>query len=281
MICVLVFVGVLCKAQAPEENSLLWEITGPGQTRPSYLFGTIHLICPADFSIGDSLKAAVSRIEQVALEIDMDDPAMMASMMKTMYMANGNELKNLITEGEYVRLNRFFRDSVGVSLAMFGKVKPFVLMGPLFNAVLSCQPQSYEMELVALAGKQQTEVIGLETMDEQMALFDSIPYKDQIKLIIAMIDSLPNARKEFEDMVSLYKSQNINALYQMTMKSDYGMEGNEEILLFDRNKKWIPRMQKIMNEKPTLLAVGAAHLGGERGVISLLRKEGYRVRALN
>lgn len=153
-------------------------------------------------------------------------------------------------------------------------------MGPLFNAVLSCQPQSYEMELIALAGKQKTEVIGLETMDEQMALFDSIPYRDQIKMILTMIDSLPKARQEFRDLVSLYKSQKVNDLYQMTMKSDYGMDGNEDILLFDRNKKWIPRMRKIMIEKPTLFAVGAAHLGGERGVISLLRKEGYRVRAV-
>lgn len=270
----------VCKAQAPEENSLLWEITGPGQSRPSYLFGTIHLICPADFSLSDSLKAVVARTQQVALEVDMDDPAMMASMMKTMNMADGNGLKTLVSEGEYVKLNRFFRDSVGVSLAMFEKVKPFILMGPLFNAVLSCQPESYEMELIGLANKQKTEVIGLETMDEQMALFDSIPYRDQIKMILTMIDSLPKARQEFRDLVSLYKSQKVNDLYQMTMKSDYGMEGNEEILLFDRNKKWIPRIQKIMAEKPTLFAVGAAHLGGERGVISLLRQEGYKVRAI-
>lgn len=280
MICVFWITVFVCKAQAPEENSLLWEITGPGQSRPSYLFGTIHLICPADFSLSDSLKAVVARTQQVALEVDMGDPAMMASMMKTMNMADGNGLKTLVSEGEYVKLNRFFRDSVGVSLAMFEKVKPFILMGPLFNAVLSCQPESYEMELIGLANKQKTEVIGLETMDEQMALFDSIPYRDQIKMILTMIDSLPKARQEFRDLVSLYKSQKVNDLYQMTMKSDYGMEGNEEILLFDRNKKWIPRIQKIMAEKPTLFAVGAAHLGGERGVISLLRQEGYKVRAI-
>jgi uncharacterized protein YbaP (TraB family) len=280
LICVFFFLGVLCKAQAPEENSLLWEIKRPGQSRPSYLFGTIHLICPADFSLSDSLKAVIARTQQIALEVDMDDPAMMATMMKSMNMADGNGLRNLVTEGEYVKLNRFFRDSVGVSLAMFEKVKPFILMGPLFNAVLSCQPQSYEMELIALAGKQKVEVIGLETMDEQMALFDSVPYKDQIKMIVTMIDSLPRARKEFQDLVSLYKRQEVNQLYEMTMRSDYGMDGNEEILLFDRNRKWIPRIEKIMIEKPTLFGVGAAHLGGERGVISLLRKEGYQVRAI-
>ena len=265
-------------AQLPEENTLLWEVTSPGQAKPSFLFGTIHLICPADFAISDSLKSTLARTQQVALEIDMDDPGMMAGMMKSMNMSDGNELKKLLSEKEYTRLSQFYKDSVGVSLAMFEKAKPFILMGPLFNAVLSCQPQSYEMELVSLAAKQKSEVIGIETLEEQMAIFDTISYQDQMKMILTMIDSLPQARREFSNLVSLYKSQKVNELYDLMMKSNYGMEGNEEVMLFARNQKWIPRIKKIASEKPTFFAVGAGHLGGERGVIALLRKEGFKVR---
>jgi uncharacterized protein YbaP (TraB family) len=278
---VLFFTVCSAKAQAPQENSLLWEITSPGQAKPSYLFGTIHLICPADFSLSDSLKATLAKTQQVALEIDMDDPDMMAGMMKSMNMSDGNELKKLVTEQEYAKLSQFYKDSVGIGIAMFEKAKPFILMGPLFNAVLSCQPQSYEMSLVELAAKQKSEVIGIETLDEQMAIFDTIPYKDQVKMIITMIDSLPQARREFSALVSLYKSQKINDLYKLMMESDYGMDGNEEVMLFNRNLKWIPRIKKIAAEKPTFFAVGAGHLGGDRGVISLLRKEGFKVRAIN
>lgn len=267
-------------AQAPVENSLLWEITSPGQAKPSYLFGTIHLICPTDFSLSDSLKATLARTQQVALEIDMDDPGMMAGMMKSMNMSDGNELKKLVTEQEYAKLSQFYKDSVGVGIAMFEKAKPFILMGPLFNAVLSCQPQSYEMSLVELAAKQKSEVIGIETLEEQMAIFDTIPYKDQIKMIITMIDSLPQARREFSNLVSLYKSEKINDLYNLMMASNYGMDGNEEVMLFARNKKWVPRIRKIAAEKPTFFAVGAGHLGGDRGVIALLRKDGFKVRAI-
>lgn len=274
------FLGLVARGQVPAENSLLWEITGPGLKKPSYLFGTIHLICPADFSLSDSLKAAVTRTEQVALEMDMDDPGMMATMMKTMNMSGGNELKKLVSEQEYARLDRFYKDSVGIGLAMFEKAKPFVLMGPLFSSVLDCQPQSYETALMGLAGKQQSEVIGIETLEEQMAIFDTIPYKDQVKMILTMIDSLPQARKEFRSMIGLYKSQNINELYRLTLQSDFGMEGNEEVMLFSRNQKWVPRMRKIMSAKPTFFAVGAAHLGGEKGVIALLRKEGYKLKAI-
>ena len=280
LLLVFCMLSIATPAQVPVENSLLWEISGRGLAKPSYLFGTIHLICPTDFSLSDSLKSTMSRTQQVALEMDMDDPGMMAGMMKTMNMAAGNELKKLVTEQEYQRLDRFFKDSVHVGLAMFERAKPFVLMGPLFNTVLDCQPQSYEMALVELAGKQKSEVIGIETLEEQMAIFDTIPYKDQAKMLLNLIDSLPSARKEFRSLIALYKAQNINELYGMTLKSEFGMEGNEEVMLFARNRKWIPRIRRIASAKTTFFAVGAAHLGGERGVIALLRKEGFTVRAV-
>ncbi len=278
--CLFILVAFWVQAQVPTENSLLWEIKTPGIEKPSFLFGTIHLICPVDFSLRDSVKATLARSEQVALEVDMDDPAMMSTMMKSMNMKEGNTLRNLVSATDYTRLAKFYQDSVGVSIAMLEKAKPFVLMGPLFNSILACQPQSYEMTLVELATKQKVEVIGIETLEEQMAIFDTIPYKDQVKTLLSMIDSLPQARGEFKQLVSLYKSENINELYKITEKSSFGMDGNQEIMLFDRNRKWITRIEKIINQKPTFFAVGAAHLGGEKGVIALLRQAGYQIRPI-
>ena len=267
-------------AQVPTEKTLLWEIKAPGASKSSYLFGTIHLICPDDFYLSDALKSVITKTEQVALEMDMDDPAMMGKMMQTMNMKPGNQLSKLVSDAEYKRLSKFYKDSVVDGLAMFENAKPFVLMGPLFTSVLGCEPKSYEMALVELAGKQKSEVIGLETVEEQMAIFDTIPYKDQVKMLLSMIDSLPQARKEFRDLVNLYKSESIQELYTATTKSSFGMEENQDIMLYDRNKKWIGRIAKILAEKSTLFAVGAAHLGGEKGVIALLRKEGYTVTAV-
>ncbi len=153
-------------------------------------------------------------------------------------------------------------------------------MGPLFNKVLGCQPQSYEIELMGLAGKQKSEIIGLETIEEQMAIFDTIPYVEQAKMLLAMIDSLPHAKSEFRDMINLYKKQDLPSLYALTMKSEFGMDGQDEVMLFNRNKAWINRIINIVKQKPTFIAVGAAHLGGDRGVIALLRNQGYSVRAI-
>lgn len=110
-----------------------------------------------------------------------------------------------------------------------------------------------------------------------MAVFDSIPYADQAKMLVTLMDSLPQARQEFSKMVEVYKKQDLAGLYSMTLESDFEMENQQEVLLTSRNKRWIPIIEKQVAEKPTFVAVGAAHLGGEEGVIALLRKQGFSV----
>jgi uncharacterized protein len=267
----------LAHAQSPTEASLLWKIDGKDLPEPSYLYGTIHLICPSDFTLSDTLKECLKQTEQLTLEIDMDDPGLMMAMAKSMAMTGGEQLNHLLDSTDYVRLNRYFKDSVGLNIAPFERAKPFMLMSILLNRVLACQPQSYELSLMGLAKKQNVEVVGLETVEEQMAVFDSIPYTDQAKMLVTLMDSLPQARREFGKMVDVYKSQDIAGLYALTLESDFDMEKNQEVLLTDRNKRWIPIIEKQVSDKPTFIAVGAAHLGGEEGVIALLRRAGYRV----
>ncbi|MPR34236.1 TraB/GumN family protein [Salmonirosea aquatica] len=276
-ILVIILTSGTSHAQSPKEASLLWKIEGKALSEPSYLYGTIHLICPSDFTLSDTLKGCLQQTEQLTLEIDMDDPGLMMAMAKSMGMPEGEELKQLLDSTDYVRLNRYFKDSVGLNIAPFERAKPFMLMSILLNRVLACQPQSYELSLMSLAKKQNSEVVGLETVEEQMAVFDSIPYADQARMLITLMDSLPQARREFGKMVEVYKTQDIEGLYDLTLASEFDMEKHQEVLLTDRNKRWIPIIEKQVAQKPTFIAVGAAHLGGEEGVIALLRKEGYRV----
>ena len=276
----LLVTGFVSAQNAPKEKSLLWEISGKGLKKPSYLFGTIHLICPADFVLSDSLKSSIEKTGQIALEIDMDDPGLMAAMTKTMFMSGDKKLTDILSEKDYNRLNQFYKDSLKMDIAAFGKAKPFMMMGPMFNKILGCEPQSYEVSLMGLAAKQKSEIIGLESIEEQMAIFDTIPYDKQAGMLINMIEKLPETKREFKGLVELYKKQDLQELYNLTLKSEFGLDGQDEVMLFKRNQNWISRIDKIVHEKPTFIAVGAAHLGGEKGVIALLRKEGYSVRAI-
>jgi uncharacterized protein YbaP (TraB family) len=280
VISLISFAGIVSAQDIPKEKSLLWEISGKGLTQPSYLFGTIHLICASDFSLSDSLKSAIAKTQQLALEIDMDDPGLMGTMAKTMFMANGKVLKDILSEKQYAQLSQFYKDSLGMDITSFARAKPFMMMGPMFNKILGCEPHSYELSLMGLAAKQKSEIIGLETIEEQMAIFDTIPYDRQAEMLITMIEKLPETKNEFKELVELYKKQDLQSLYNLTLKSEFGLDGQDEVMLFKRNQHWINRIDKIVHERPTFIAVGAAHLGGEKGVIALLRKDGYKVRAV-
>ncbi len=271
------FIGQISFAQKPTENALLWEITGNKLAKPSYLFGTIHMLCATDFELSSLVQQKLKESEQLALEVDMDDPKMMVTMMQHMNMTDGSTIKSLLSAEEFQKLAVFYKDSLGFDIAMFQNAKPLLLMAPMLSGILGCEPKSFETELANMIASDKKELIGLETIEEQMAVFDSISYSEQAEMLMELFENKPKARQEFEDMLQLYKSEDIDKLLEIGKESTFAMDAQEKILLQDRNEKWIPRMTKSMLGKATFFAVGAAHLGGDFGVIALLRQVGYQV----
>ena len=264
------------QAVPEQQNALLWQITGNGLTKPSYLYGTIHMICPEDFSMSDTLKASFAKSEKIYLELDMDDPAM---TMKTLQLAimKDKSLSDLMSKEEYPRLDKFMKDSIGMPLMVFNKMKPFTLMSVLYTKVLPCmKPDSYEQSFMSMAQQQKKEVLGLEKLEDQFAVFDKIPDSAEVQMILQMINDFDGQRKEFAKMIEAYKKKDLDALSKMISASP-DIAGFEDLLLVNRNKNWIPVMEKAMNAQRTFFAVGAGHLPGNDGVITLLKKAGYTV----
>jgi len=260
---------------AQDSGSLLWEISGNHLKQKSYLFGTIHVFCPGDFTPGDSLKPRLLAADRLVLEMDMTDPELMQGLLQGMMMKDGVTLRSLLSEPEYEKIDRFFTDSVGFSIAPLSGSKPFILTSLLFGHVLQCSPQSVEEQLTTLAEKNGIAVAGLETPQEQAALFDLIPYRTQAEMVLRMIDSIHTAREEFTGLLDLYRSQDIRKLYEYVSKSQFDFNGFENFLLTDRNRKWVSRLEKLLPDASSFIAVGAAHLGGEEGLVQLLRSRGY------
>jgi uncharacterized protein YbaP (TraB family) len=263
------------------DNTLLWEISGKGLTAPSYLFGTFHLICKDDIPFGEQLKAAFKSVKEVYMELDMDDPATMLGAMKLMNMRGDSTLKNLYTAAEYKKVETFFDDSLHLPLAVLQGMKPLLLTAMLYPKLLSCKTTGgVEEELQKLAKENKKEIQGLETMAFQAAVFDSIPYTQQAKELLKAIDSLEMYKKYFNAMVKVYKNQQLDEMLKLLSSTEFGMEDNHDILLDKRNKNWVIQLNSIMKRESVFIAVGAGHLVGEMGLISLLRKEGYTVRAI-
>lgn len=271
------------KTPAKEEklaNSLLWKISGNGLEKPSYLFGTIHMTC--NYELSEKLKKAFDETSQIALEVDMDDPQMQMKVMQKMMMEDGKSIKSLLTAEEYSKLETYFNETTGMGLAMFNKMKPFSLLSLLAMKATNCEkPTSYEGEFVKIAKSQNEEVLGLETIESQIAIFDSIPYKSQLKDILKMAnDGLDKTKTKFAKLSSLHQNENIEGMLVLTNETEGMTKDFADKLLDGRNKNWIPVIEKMAKEKPTFFGVGALHLPGENGVIKLLRKAGYTVIAV-
>lgn len=278
-----------CKAQPaaeklasnPDNNSLLWEVSGKGLKEPSYLFGTFHLMCKGDILISEQLKKAINNSDKVYMELDMDDPSVMLGGLLMMNMKGGKKLKDLYTPEEYEKLSNFFKDSLHMPIGFMEHTKPYFLVAMLYPKMMPCKNVSgVEEQLMKLAKAGQKEIKGLETMQFQASVFDSIPYEEQAKELMKSIDSIDVYAKYFDTMVHVYKSQQLNDMQDLFTKSEYGMEEHQDILLDNRNKNWVGQLKTIMKEKPVFVAVGAGHLVGEKGLIALLKKEGYTLRPL-
>ena len=284
---VLFFYGCNAQAKQPsltinkDDNTLLWEVSGKGLKKPSYLFGTFHLMCRNDIQFSEQLKTAVANANLLYLEMDMDDPSLLLGGLMMMNMKGGKKLEDLYSSADYEKVTSFFKDTLHIPIGMFQHTKPFFLAAMLYPKLMPCKTVSgVEEELMKLAKQEKKEIKGLETMEFQAAVFDSIPYEDQAKELLKSIDSITTYQKYFDTMINVYKSQRLAEIETLFKDSEFGMEDHQDILLNDRNKNWVNQLKTIMTKENVFVAVGAAHLVGKEGLISLLRKEGYTLKPL-
>lgn len=267
-------------ASAQNEKSLLWQISGKGLEKPFYLYGTIHLMCPGDIKITPKMQEALDASAQLVLELDMDEPGVMQEMIAASMMQDGTTLQSLLSEDDYNMVSEYLQDSVGVPMQAMSSMKPMLLSSVIMIPILDCQPGSYEMKLVQAAQQQGMEVFGLETIADQIAVFDAIPLKEQSDYLVKTIREYDESVDEIESMLDKYNQQDIQGLYQMVHESMADMKGAKKALLDDRNQKWLPLIEEMAKEKASFFAVGAGHLGGPKGVINLLKEAGYTVNAV-
>jgi len=271
-------IGILIAAVSftadAQNQSLLWKISGNGLEKPSYIFGTIHIMC-SDYELEHKVQNALASSEQIYLELDMDDPAMATKMQQ---LAVNKDMKNFsseLKEEDKKKLNEFLVANYNAGLEQLGILKPFALMGMILIKRISCNAPNGVEELIkteAITAKK--DIKGLETVEFQMGLFDNVPLEDQMVWIMDLLeDDYP---EEYNQMMEAYQEEDLDKL-ELLMAESPGMANYLDMLLYQRNKNWVPLISEISKDKSTFYGVGAAHLTGSKGVISLLKKEGYTV----
>jgi len=260
---------------ADNNNTLLWKIEGKG-IQTSYLYGTIHLIPQADFFIADATATAFAAADQIVMELKMDDPNMQMQIMQNAAMTDGTTLDKLLSEENYKRVDELLKSALGVGVAPFNTWQPLLTSSLFMTKFIEGTPASYEGSFTTMAKEANKEILGLETVLDQVGAMGEVPYQKQADLLVETISDMDGMKGMFSDMVSLYKKQDITALHVMITEQTGGEE-IAEFLLDKRNKNWVTKIGELAKEKSSFIAVGSGHLGGKNGVVQLLKDAGYQL----
>ena len=262
------------------KGQLLYTIQPKNGNAVSYLYGTIHMMPKDRFQLSSSLIKAFESCSTLAMEVDlnMNLSAKIAVVQQTI-LPDGKTLKDLTTAEEYAKIEQYCLDSCGMSkkkLKRYSRLKPFFFSSAMLQDQLK-DIKSYEMEFQKMAEKGKKSTMGLESIQVQMETINSVSLEDQVSMLLDGI----NQPQKYQGMLQAYLAEDLDGLYKDIVAESEGFPNFIEDFLNRRNRNWIPVISDQIERGATFIAVGAGHLPGEQGVITLLRNAGYTVMQLN
>ncbi len=258
------------------DSGLLWQVSKVG-VPSSYVFGTIHVSDESIVNLPEQVSDALIRAETFAMEV-VPEAAEIMVIASLMYFADGQKLSDLVSRplfAEVVRLLSAYHlpeDSV----ALMKPWAAFLTMSypPEFRQVL-------DMQLLETARQNGARLVGLESLQEQIDIFDKMALDKQLKLLSDTACHYDIVESGFEKMKSLYLAGDLAGLYAYSQRYSLSDDDlyNELIqeLLVERNYIMAERMQAVLQDGNAFIAIGAMHLPGEEGVLALLAKNNYDI----
>lgn len=275
---IVVLVAFLCSTNnqaqtklAPLENSLLWEISGNGLAHPSYVYGTVHMICSSDYFLSEKANNALQASKKLVLEINLTDPNELKTM-ESMMMAK-EPLDKTLNAMQLSKLEEILKKAGGISVEQVNSYSLSAVMSLLSMKSFGCTDlKFYEIEFMADFKKRNLEVVGLELIKSQLSSLEKAYTNEEM---LKMLGEISIAQTT--NLVQDYKNEDINSLY-IDITDEKVMNKKTKYEIIDkRNIDWISKITALMKKESVFVAVGAAHLPGEFGVLHLLKKAGYKV----
>ena len=257
-------------------QSTLWRITGKELVEPSYLFGTIHLPSQKIYALNDSLLPAIEKVDLLLLELNMEEVSNPLVMMKYMMISGDKTLKDYFEEEEYEFISTEFENLTGQKIALFQKFKPFVLLTFIAQTYFhedDNAPMALDEFLNYYALSKKKKVKGIETIEEQMAVFDKMP----TSVLIESLSDSDSMAITSDLLLDSYLAGDIEKVARF-MEEDKSSGSWMDELLGDRNTIMFNRTASLLKEEKSLMiAVGCGHLAGSNGLIVQYRNAGYSV----
>ncbi len=286
------YAKIMAQADATENSGpLLWKIERAGRPT-SYLFGTVHLTDERVTKLSPAVEQALSQSKTVALEVsDISEKAtatVIAQSAPLVMFTDGRRLDGLLSGTEYDTVKRIISRS-GMPSDLAALFKPWIVT--MIMSVSDCERTSIQqgarvldMKIAEVGKARGLQVVGLETIPEQLQALAAVPEPQQLDMLRASLKFADRTNDMMETLVQLYLERKISAAlpFQIAIAKQVGI-GNEafagfqEKLLTERNIKMRTTAEPLLEQGGAFIAIGALHLPGKQGLVALLREAGYTV----
>lgn len=268
------FISPIIKAQ---DKSILWEVSGNGLSKPSYLLGTIHVMCKKDFEMKPKVLKALEKSENLVMEINYTDQGEITNLQK-MLQAD-KKISEQITSTEAKELDEILKE-YHTNLQNIDNYSSPALYALISTKAIPC-PQTevkmYEIELLQKALKEKKSIKALESVNDQL---NAINQAYGLKDIIAQLKMGKEYEMLMQKTIAAFKDEDLKTLDILLKDKRFMNEKQEEAMLSNRNKNWVEKMPEIMKKESSFFAVGSGHLWGTNGLINLLKSKGYTLKPI-
>ena len=259
------------------KNTLVWQIIPPnteGGKNASYILGTMHVRDARAFQFEQIFYKKIRLCQAFATEFNLDEVQNETSF--ALSLPEGVLLTDLIKPKTFDKISRIVEQKIGLPLTHFNAMKPIVITNMLTESVLSSDRLlSLDETLWRFAAQNERILRGIETFAEQVEILNKMSFDEQIKGLKDLTAHFSKFRQQLLKMATLYEQADIQKLYKAARRTT---KGSRRLLLFDRNEIMAQRIADITKEMTLCAAIGAGHLAGQKGVLTLLKNLGFEVK---
>ncbi len=264
-------------AEGPRHS--LWELHGRHNT--VYVLGSVHVLRPSDYPLPPAVQEAYRAARTLTLEIDLSEAGadLTAQLLAGAMLPAGQSLSSMLGSERYARAERLAR-SIGLDLAPFASFAPWFAAEAISQAQLAqlgFEPESgIDLYFLGRARNDGKRIEGLETVQDQLAAFQSLPLEAQSSYLLTSLEEAHELPQEVDRMVRAWQHGD-TAWFEHEMTSELGKdEALYQSLVVARNRKWIAHLEELLQDgEDHLVIVGTAHLVGKDSVLALLKRDGF------
>lgn len=282
VIVLLLLAGTGVRAQGASTHHALWEAKGRNNT--VYLLGSVHMLKPDDSTLPPETLHAYERSKALVMELDLngiDTETVLGSSLELAMLPEGKSLSEVLGSELYANLSAHAQ-ALGLEPDSMDRFQPWFAALVLEQMALGKSgfesTAGVDEQFAQLARADGKPIIALETVEEQLGFFATLSEEQQRQYLRATLKDLDSEASDAAVMVNAWRRGDSAELERLLHR-----EASENPVLFrvlttDRNRRWLPKIVAMLGEdQDYLVVVGALHLVGNDGLVTLLRNQGFKV----